>query len=72
MALRDKREPDPFVRYRFTMRVREARQRARDYFAEFPSAIYETVVEHHEVLHQGENVRVTMRRLKQPRPVADG
>lgn len=58
---------DPYVRYTFTKRVAEARQRAREYFEEFPHETYETVVEHHERLHQGGNIRVTMKRLREPR-----
>ncbi|WP_022721616.1 hypothetical protein [Rhodopseudomonas sp. B29] len=59
--------PDPYVRYSFTMRIAEARQRARAYFKEFPKETFETIVEHHEDF-QGSNIRVTMRRLKVPRP----
>lgn len=58
---------DPYVRYTFTMRYGEARRRAQDYFREFPKDLYETVVEHHENLGQGQNFRVIMKRLREPK-----
>jgi hypothetical protein len=48
------------------MPVRGGRERAREYFRHFPKDIYDTAVEHHEHLGQGQNFRVTMKRLREP------
>ena len=63
IASRDKRDGDGFYRETFRLPREQARLKAREQFARFPSAAYMTKIEYWRVL-PGDEIEFTMRRLK--------
>jgi hypothetical protein len=60
---RGRRDDDGFHRETFRLPREQARLKAKEQFARFPSAAYMTRIEHWRVL-PGDEIEFTMRRLK--------
>lgn len=58
---------DPYIRDKFTREVNHARQKAKDYFAQYPKDLFEAEVESWRDL-KCSNIEFTMKRLREPKP----
>jgi hypothetical protein len=57
---------DPYIRMKFTRDLTEARRVAREYFLQYPKALYDTEVESWREIQSG-NIEFTMKRLREPK-----
>jgi hypothetical protein len=57
---------DPYIRMKFTRDLSDARRVAREYFQQYPKALYDTEVESWREI-QSKNIEFVMRRLREPK-----